>query len=70
MPRKRVVNGEAPRTCGNCSFWNQEDPKEDIGHCHRYPPIVHYDAIENELSSTVPRSWKEYWCGEFIRRVQ
>lgn len=70
MPRKREIKEEIVTNCGTCVFWYNENPKEDIGHCHRFPPIVHYDSVENELSSTVPRSWRDYWCGEFKRKVQ
>ena len=65
MPKK--IPADCMPSCQNCSFFLTE-PKEDLGFCRRYPPIV-ISVGEDEYDTTFPVVARDEWCGEFHRFV-
>lgn len=49
---------DTSRTCGDCKY-------ERGGTCHRFPPIIHFDA---GTRCTWPEVLASDWCGEFAIR--
>lgn len=53
--------------CASCAFFLCE-PKDDIGACRRFPPVILYIGDE-EFDSSFPVIGRDEWCGEFIRQT-
>jgi hypothetical protein len=51
--------------CQSCSFFDIE-PKEDLGLCRRYPPVL-INMGDSDFDSTFPVAARDDWCGEFHR---
>lgn len=62
MPKK--LPADCMPACQSCSFFDIE-PKEDLGLCRRYPPIL--VNVEGDYESTFPVTARDDWCGEFHR---
>jgi len=43
------------------------EPKEELGFCRRYPPMI--IEAEDGYDSCIPVTARADWCGEFIRKV-
>jgi hypothetical protein len=54
-------------SCKNCSFLERE-PKDDMGFCRRYPPVI-INSGEDDYESILPVVSLNDWCGEFNRFV-
>lgn len=67
MVKKQKLLDDCMPNCKGCSFF-LSDPKDVLGECRRYPPVVLYIG-DNDFDSSFPLSSADEWCGEFIRRV-
>ena len=62
------------RCCKNCCFWHEfpgDTPDKDgltAGDCLRYPPVVLMDEA-GDISSEVPGTISNFWCGEYLERT-
>lgn len=65
MPKKSIPADCMP-ACVSCAFFMCE-PKEDLGFCRRYPPMI--IEAEDGYDSCIPVTARADWCGEFIRKV-
>ena len=50
--------------CSQCIFWVADDPVT-VGHCHRHPPQVYYNAKGNVAAQKIPLVDHHHWCGEW-----
>jgi hypothetical protein len=63
------------RHCGTCVFLHREEPGDQTGGCHRYPPQAHLIRARNSFWFGSSRTWQSYWpdvaesdfCGEYER---
>lgn len=51
------------RKCMNCRFYDQMSNKEDIGLCHRFPPIT--DGKDQSVGIGFAIVRLNTWCGEW-----
>ena len=65
MPKIKIPDDCMP-ACISCAFYSCE-PKDDLGYCYRYPPIL--VEIEGNFESCYPVTERTDWCGEFVRKV-
>lgn len=64
--RKQALPDDCMPKCATCAFFNKE-PKDEIGLCRRYPPVVL--IINDEPEMIIPATTPEDWCGEFRRKT-
>lgn len=67
MTKKKAQVEDWMPKCESCAFFDCE-PKEDIGVCRRYPPIV-VPAGDDDFDSVMPITSRTDWCGEFTRKT-
>lgn len=49
--------------CDRCRYWERlEDDLEDIGACHRYPPVI---QGERGFNAEFPEVLASDYCGEY-----
>ncbi len=55
------------RVCETCRFWSFEAGFGEyrVGDCHRYPPMVIWDADDGEYATALPEVGINQWCGEW-----
>lgn len=66
MARKKIADD--PETCASCRFFLLGEPKDEVGHCRRFPPVL--IVVNDDPDSALPATRHDEWCGEFARRLQ
>lgn len=64
MAKKKQVPQES--VCANCKFCAAD--KEDVGRCHRYPPVMVPEG--DQYSFDYPAVNPDDWCGEHSFKLQ
>lgn len=67
MAKKQAIPEDCLPRCASCAFFIP-DPKDDIGECRRYPPVVFPDG-EDGLGFSFSMTGSTQWCGEFRRKL-
>jgi len=55
------------QACQNCRYWH-DDSEDGKGLCRRYPPVVLWEARDEEVVTWWPETHEDYWCGEYEQR--
>ncbi len=60
-------------SCISCRFWassnpndaQPDDPADNDGWCHRYPPVVLFYSDGSDRHGEHPVTNGDHWCGEY-----
>ena len=56
------------KECGTCQHWLKVEGGLTVGECWRYPPQVMLVSLEMKVMSSIPRTFRDRLCGEWLQK--